>query len=594
MESLLKSRKCSPVEDSLSESAAAKTLAEEKSVKDEDTKGIKDTKINGEEDESGINANVAIDNGDETSNDLGVAAIDNAGENTKDSDLNAIDSNDSGIKKNNAAHKNKPSSCLFVASLIFSKSDEELITSVHNHFKPYGAITSVKVLRDTHNRPYAFVQYTNDEDCQTAIKLGHHSILDGRQLRCEAAKVNRTLFINFNNNYDASSVKQALISFGSVESLLPANKFGAIKPHFQDSRFWFVKFTYRDDAIRAYANLSNNASFNVEWAKNIDYAPTAGGSTNSSTSNLNTRATTGANSSRSDKRNDVPGKIHGKFDNFSVFVGHLKPEVTEQDLKDRFSRHGNIKELKLIDRSHKLDKENQSEQDADKKPDNFAFIEYGEEISAARAVELENHSIFKDKTIHVQYKEFHNSRPGKSHNNFFNNNKYLYYNKSSNTPMNFIGQLPRHALLAPPPINSLKKANNMGRNFYNYDYQEYPYFYYMPTNNGNSHKKKNQNANDNLYMLESGARSENYYDFNFMDYSAYRPSPYKTGHRKISDKPEARSNNSSTRAKSDKTNYGETSSYSSTLESGTSQISGKSNNTSIASTKSGDYFYSNK
>ena len=68
-------------------------------------------------------------------------------------------------------------------------SDDALCVSVTDHFKQWGTLATVKVLRDTCNRPYAFVQYTTDSDSKLAIEKGHNSVLDGRNIS-EAAKVN--------------------------------------------------------------------------------------------------------------------------------------------------------------------------------------------------------------------------------------------------------------------------------------------------------------------------------------------------------------------------------------------------------------------
>jgi hypothetical protein len=44
-------------------------------------------------------------------------------------------------------------------SLNKNVDDEELHTSVYNHFKRWGSLLGVKVLNDWLKRPYAFVQY---------------------------------------------------------------------------------------------------------------------------------------------------------------------------------------------------------------------------------------------------------------------------------------------------------------------------------------------------------------------------------------------------------------------------------------------------
>lgn len=497
----------------------------------------------------------------------------------------------------NAPVKHKPSSCLFVASLVFSKSDEELITSVTEHFKVYGPITSVKVLRDTYNRPYAFVQYTSDEDCQLAIKKGHNSLLDGRHLRCEAAKVNRTLFINYNRNQGPEAVRKSLTNFGNIESVHPANKFGLIRNHFEESKFWFVKFMYRDDAIRAYANLSNSPELHVEWAKNVE--------------ELGTKK---SNNSKDEGYKNFKSQAGTKFDNFSVFVGHLKQGITEEDIRERFSRHGVIKDLRLIDRSgNQHDKENkpQNPDSKEAKLDNFAFIEYEEDSSAARAVELENHSIFRDKTIHVQYKEFHNnSNNDYKGSKFYNHKSNYYYNRNQEKPMgpsrdynsktnggmNFMKPTsPRLNLLAPPPINSIKKANGR-RNFYNFDYQEYPFYYYVPGTTGGVNNKQSNYGNPyanqgnvppymfDIYNPAMHGLTENYYDY----------AEYPHGYNEYKKEANSRASTSSTRSKSRTTKSGtygtDPSTLPSTLDS--NQISEKSIDTSLGSNS--EYYYYQK
>lgn len=148
--------------------------------------------------------------------------------------------------------RGRPSSCVFVASLSAMHSDDHLCKSVHNHFKQWGEITLVKVLRDQVNRPYAFVQYTNDRDAASALAGAQHNTLDGRTIRCEPARVNRTLFVTPLNDdlANESTVEEFLGQYGELEELVYSNFApGGTKKHHS----WFAKFAYRDDAIRAYA-----------------------------------------------------------------------------------------------------------------------------------------------------------------------------------------------------------------------------------------------------------------------------------------------------------------------------------------------------
>lgn len=353
--------------------------------------------------------------------------------------------------------RGRPSSCVFVASLCSSKSDDELCVSVTKHFGQWGKLTTVKVLRDPANRPYAFVQYTNDEDSKKAILEGHNSVLNGRNLRCEAAKVNRTLFISSKLPKTEKSFKEILEEFGEVEQLTSSDEYGNIrfvKGHIKSSKFWFCKYVYRDDAIRAFANLSEIASYHIEWAQNIE------GYTSGKAQNHSSVAKT--------------EETKVKFDKFSVFVGQLNSSVSEEELTERFKRHGKIEEITII-----------------KKISNtFGFVRYKEECSAASAVERENHSMFKDRTMHVQYREVH-------------------LNTTKNSPKT------HGVALAPPPIN-LKKNASLGvkkgldfRKLSQFNHHLYPMPIPIPGKKNFSNYNSNQNKLRNLsntYSTSIGKR----------------------------------------------------------------------------------------
>lgn len=259
--------------------------------------------------------------------------------------------------------KGKPSSCVFVASLASAKTDDYLSTSVSKHFCKWGNLVMVKVLRDTSNRPYAFVQYTNDSDASRALKEAHHSMLDGRMLRCEPAKVNRTLYVRASDGRYLSefTIKKEMLEFGEIEQVTGAHYNNGRQKLSSTAKFnaWFCKFAYRDDAVRAYASLVGDPNWEVEWAQNIE--------------NKRQRSFSG-------------------IDKSSVFVGQLSLNITKEILRKRFTSHGNILSIKMISRPS----------------GSFAFIKYDSEEATARAVERENHALLQGKTMHVQYREISN------------------------------------------------------------------------------------------------------------------------------------------------------------------------------------------
>ena len=175
----------------------------------------------------------------------------------------------------------RPSSCIFVASLAATLTDAELNASVTKEFKKYGKIVSVKVLRDPANRPYAFVQYASDEDALNALSQAQGTTLNNRNIRCERAKVNRTVFIssnfaeNLDNKLTVERVVDLMSKFGELEQVVPSRDQLYKKNYYPSevANSWFIQYAYRDDAIRAYLQMKLNYEYMVEWAQNVDVPP---------------------------------------------------------------------------------------------------------------------------------------------------------------------------------------------------------------------------------------------------------------------------------------------------------------------------------
>ncbi|SCU93486.1 LADA_0G03356g1_1 [Lachancea dasiensis] len=388
--------------------------------------------------------------------------------------------------------RGRPSSCVFVASLAASLSDDELCLSVTENFKKYGQLTMVKVLRDPANRPYAFVQYTNDADAKSALNQAQGGLLNGRTIRCEPARVNRTLFLSYKGRFtnldppslvSAAVVSKMMAKFGELEQLVACrDQYPHRKNYCQApsnrSNAWFVQFAFRDDAIRAFANLKTDYNWVVEWAQNIDAAPHM-----NLLNNGDGLAISGDNQSPDEEFVDNFGvvnensstQIRGNFsdvviDQKSIFIGQLDSKATEKGLYDRFSRHGPIIDVNLL-----------------VKPNNvFAFIKFATEEAAVAALEMENHAIFLNKTMHVQYREVGGSRKSRrgsrntslSHvdNQQANHNSHHYHHQgycpvASGPAISGAGNhglsyktpyQPPRLNLAPPPINVGKRRSSTG------------------------------------------------------------------------------------------------------------------------------------
>ncbi|AET41127.1 Rim4p Ecym_7289 [Eremothecium cymbalariae DBVPG len=430
--------------------------------------------------------------------------------------------------------RGRPSSCVFVASLAASLTDDDLCVSVTEAFKKYGELSMVKVLRDPSNRPYAFVQYTNDNDAKRALKQAQGTLLNGRTIRCEKAKVNRTLFISTRNRktpeVTSDEIIQLCSSFGELEQLVASREYAFKKNYYPIDRSsaWFVQFAYRDDAIRAFINLKPGYDWTVEWVQNIEVprrlnllkkarlrsaasgavsksgpaaapaattamatAPAAtapvtpGGSAAASVP----AATTTHSESEGEEYYDEDEEEEDEeeeeetmdpivIDKKSIFVSQLDPSVTKEKLTQRFSKHGKVEDVNLIfkDNNTKV----------------FAFIKYETEEATATALERENHASFLNRTMHVQYREVggHRSRRfrGQRRNTYRRHNMHHIHG-------------PRLSL-APPPINIGRRAST--GSFQTLPYSPYQYF---PPLKSNSNFLKDKRRKSFAVACGAGSRA---------------------------------------------------------------------------------------
>lgn len=250
----------------------------------------------------------------------------------------------------------KPSACIFVASLCAEMSDESLSTSIRGHFSKWGEVSFVKVLRDKQGRPYAFVQYETEESADKALSLAQDTILCDRRIRCEPAKVNRTLFITA-DGLDAATLRHAVEKFGSVDSIVP----------YHDLKSWFVKYTYREDAISAYGSLKAESHWRIVWAQNLE---------------------------------QKPREMMKRYDRKSIFVSNLDKIISKEDLLKRFSKHGDIIECHVL----KYVPTPADTEDQDPIQGSCACITFENETSAENSIMKENGNKIGESEMKIGYK----------------------------------------------------------------------------------------------------------------------------------------------------------------------------------------------
>ncbi|KAF9538131.1 hypothetical protein EC957_007205 [Mortierella hygrophila] len=273
-----------------------------------------------------------------------------------DAEQETVESEDEAPIPQEDRIRGEPQACLFVASLAAVRTDAQLVESVTDHFQKWGTLMNVKVLKDWMQRPYSFVQFENIEDAQRAMVEAQNTIVDGRHIRIEQARVNRTLFIlRFSRGTTEQDLIDALEQYGPVEDV---SIFHDLRPASRHKRYAFAKFAYRDDAIKAYIALRPISHWTIEWAPNLS--------------------------------------SQNQIEKESVFVGQLNPDLaTEALIRERFQDYGSIKNIHLVKRN----KVGAGRATA------FAFIEFDSEQAARRAIDHENNTQFLETTIRVQHRE---------------------------------------------------------------------------------------------------------------------------------------------------------------------------------------------
>ncbi|KAH8661880.1 hypothetical protein BX600DRAFT_550747 [Xylariales sp. PMI_506] len=88
-----------------------------------------------------------------------------------------------------------PTACVFVANLPESIDDTRLEAEVTRQFSKFGVVF-VKIRRDNRNMPFAFCQYTRNQDAQVALVQGKGCVIHGRGCRTEMVRANRTYIMH--------------------------------------------------------------------------------------------------------------------------------------------------------------------------------------------------------------------------------------------------------------------------------------------------------------------------------------------------------------------------------------------------------------
>ncbi|GAB5588637.1 hypothetical protein Unana1_03537 [Umbelopsis nana] len=264
-----------------------------------------------------------------------------------------------------------PAGCVFVASLSKLLKDSELNASVTAHFSQWGTVLNVKVFRDWMQRPYGFVQFANLADAQKALREASGTVLDGRYIRCEPARVNRTIYLaQMPADASKKSLQDIAAAFGVVEDITLVKASSKLSVTINA----FIRYKYREDAVKAYLALFNDPPLNasaVEWAANV----------NQSRDNLKELVEQNSTS--------------------TLVVKNLPPTVSQEALQCKFGQFGYVPSVAIIGRLPASKK-----QAGDSKGGQcYAFVRFETKEDAYRAQASENGSLMHGRTIQVTFKD---------------------------------------------------------------------------------------------------------------------------------------------------------------------------------------------
>ncbi|GAB1312151.1 Multicopy suppressor of sporulation protein msa1 [Madurella fahalii] len=216
--------------------------------------------------------------------------------------------------------------CVFVANLPEHKDDRALEAAVTREFSKYGTVF-VKIRRDGNHMPFAFCQFTNDEDASTAIDKGRGANIHGRPCRTEMVRANRSFIIYIarpnhpDEEIDIREAREILEPYGELSKCeeLSARECEELKV----PKALLVEFATFDPKRDINSAVREKDKYNIE-----------------------------AFDTRKKSRSDSDEEFLRKYDvdRRSVFVGGLPYDMEKDEMIAFFSEVGEVANVDLIKR----------------------------------------------------------------------------------------------------------------------------------------------------------------------------------------------------------------------------------------------------
>uniref|UniRef100_A0A1J3HG04 Polyadenylate-binding protein n=1 Tax=Noccaea caerulescens TaxID=107243 RepID=A0A1J3HG04_NOCCA len=250
---------------------------------------------------------------------------------------------------------------LYVGDLDVNVTDSQL----YDYFTEVCQVVSVRVCRDAATNTslgYGYVNYSNSDDAEKALKQLNFSSLNGKMIRVNYSSRDSSarrsgignLFVkNLDKSVDNKTLHEAFSGCGTIVSCKVAtDQMG------QSRGYGFVQFEREESAKIAIEKLNGK----VLNDKQIFVGPFL----------------------RKEERESAADKV--KFTN--VYVKNLSETTTDDELKTTFGQYGNISSAVVM-------------RDGDGNSRCFGFVNFEDAEDAARAVEALNGKVFDDKEWYV-------------------------------------------------------------------------------------------------------------------------------------------------------------------------------------------------
>ncbi|KAK4102728.1 hypothetical protein N658DRAFT_422656 [Parathielavia hyrcaniae] len=268
-----------------------------------------------------------------------------------------------------------PSACVFIANLPESKDDRALEAAVTREFSRYGTVF-VKIRREAKGNmigmPYAFAQYTNDDDAKAAMDEGKGTMILGRPCRTEMVKANRNFVIYSRCGEDITTdmAREILEPYGEL------SKCEMLSAQMQEAMdlppavlVEFARFDPKRDlnsAVRQYDGYRIDA-FDAKKRSTV---------------------------SKTDADEDFLRRYD--VDRRSVYVGGLPLETTRQDLLELFSAVGEVVSCNVLAKANYHGQISRT----------FAFVEFDRADAPDEAVKEFNNTYYCGELLKVERKVF--------------------------------------------------------------------------------------------------------------------------------------------------------------------------------------------